>query len=68
VNLTINIPIKLMIRATRLIERLVVAYEKVHAAELQVAPPVDSNVGKFYYQDDRKLYEAEHSDEGVEVV
>lgn len=66
INLTVS-P-KLILRLIRSVEQFAADYRRVHATELQDAPPLDSNVGKFYYADDRKLWEAEHSDQGTEVV
>lgn len=61
-NINIILPLRLMIRLVRAVEKLASDYATVHALELntfQYKPKQGEKIGHTYYQDDKKIYEAE---------
>ncbi len=66
-NININIPIRLVVRATRALERLAEDFADVHRVELTAArttPPADDR-GKVWVQSDQAVYQAELIEKSV---
>lgn len=60
-QINLNVPLTMMKQLTEAVVRLAADYADVHAAQLELrrapAPPPDR--GKFFYQSDKDLWEAE---------
>lgn len=68
-NITLNIPVRLMVRLLRAVERIANDYATVHASELSAArtPPSPGDRGRVWQQSDRALWEAERKEKQGEM-
>lgn len=64
-QINLNVPVRLLVRMLRALEKIANDYGTVHTTELRAAQAkaeARPDKGTFYYQSDAKLYESELKD------